>query len=125
MTRSARVLAVDDDPVILDVFTEFLQVQGYETFTATNTEHAVRLLAATRPHVVLLDMAIAHSDGMTILRKIRTQYPEIPVIMVTANPDPDLMRDPLQLGAFQYIAKPFDYVHLADAIAAALASRRV
>lgn len=123
MPRFARVLAIDDDAEILDMLTELLQVDGYEVLTAQNAEDAFRLLAATPPHVVLLDVGMPCVGGMTALRHIRTLYPELPVIMVTGNLDADLARQTLKLGAFHYVAKPFEYVHLADAIEAAVASR--
>ncbi len=120
---SDRVLAVDDDLKILGILTEFLRVKGYEVLAATNAKDAFKLIAASPSHVVLLGIGLSRVGGMTALRHIRTSCPEIPVIIVTGDVDLDFAREALKLGAFRDIAKPFDYVHLADAIEAAVVSR--
>lgn len=122
MTR-ARVLAVDDEPEILATLTEFLQLRGYEVVTAQNAGDALMILAVTPPDVVLLDIGMPRVDGMTVLRQIRASYPELAVIMVTGNADLVLARDTLKHGAFDYVAKPFDFGHLAQVVEAAVAHR--
>ena len=123
MPRVARVLAVDDDPEILSMLREFLLVKGYEVLTALSAEDAFRLLSTTPQHVVLLDLGMPNVSGMTALRHIRTLYPRLPVVIVSANTDVDVVRAAVEAGAFRYVAKPYDYVILADALEAALASR--
>ena len=123
MPRRARVLAVDDEQEILDTLTEFLTVLGYEVVTALSAADAFVLMGVAPPDVVLLDFAMPDVDGITALGEMRAIHPEVPVIMLTANVDPALIRHTLKHGAFHYVAKPFDFDHLADAIAAAVASR--
>ena len=123
MPGRPRVLAVDDDPQVLEMLAEFLTIQDYEAVTAQSAGDAFLCLEATPPDVVLLDFAMPDVDGVTALLHIRASYPELPVIMLTANIDLALARHTLKLGAFHYVAKPFDFGHLADAIRAALASR--
>lgn len=119
----ARVLAVDDEPEILATLTEFLQLRGYEVVTAQNAGDALMILAVTPPDVVLLDIGMPRVDGLTALRHIRARYPEVAVIMVTGNADLVLARDTLKHGAFDYVAKPFDFGHLAQVVEAAVAHR--
>lgn len=121
--RPALVLVVDDDPEIRGLLTEFLRVKGYQSFAAMDAEEALNLMAAAPPDVVLLDTNLPRIGSISVLRRIHTLYPSIPVIMLTASVDPEFIRDTLKLGAFHAISKPFDYAHLADAIEAAVASR--
>jgi len=121
--RIVRVLAVDDDHMILELLTEFLVSEGHEVVVAQSASTALLLIARALPDVVLLDIKMAGIDGMTALRRIRVRHPTLPVIMLTANDDADQARDTLKLGAFDYVAKPFDFGHLASVIEAAVAHR--
>ena len=123
MPLSARLLAVDDEKEILDALTEFFTLRGYEVVTAQNAGDAFMLLAVAPPDVVLLDIGMPKIDGMTALRRIRASHPTLPVIMLTANVDLALARDTLKRGAFDYVAKPFDFEHLAHVVEAAVAHR--
>jgi DNA-binding NtrC family response regulator len=118
-----RILAVDDDPQVLDTLTEFLERRGYEVVTAQSAGDAFMILEETPPDVVLLDIRMPRMDGVTALRRLRVSHPELPVIMLTANVDLELARDSLQRGAFDYVAKPPDFAHLARVVEAAVAHR--
>ena len=107
--------------MVLDVLTDFLTLEGYEVVTAENGGDALMLLAVAPPDVVLLDIGMPGIDGVTVLRHIRASYPKMPVIMLTANADLGLARATLKGGAFDYVAKPFDYDHLAQVVEAAVA----
>lgn len=123
MPGAARVLAVDDDPIILEMLTEFLTSQGYEVLTAQNAGDAFMLLEVSPPDVVLLDIGMPGVDGMTALRRLRVVRPDLPIIMLTGSIDVDLGRDTLKRGAFDYVAKPVDFDRLSHVIEAALAHR--
>lgn len=119
----ARILVVDDDPDVLETLTEFLTLNGYEVTTARNGGDALMLLAVAPADVVLLDIAMPQVDGVTALRRIRVDHPDLPVIMLTANVDLDMARRTLKQGAFDYVAKPIGFTHLAHVIDAAVAHR--
>lgn len=118
-----RVLAVDHEPQMLETLTKFFTACGYEVVTLENARDATTLLAVTPVDVVLLDVALPGTDGATALRRIRESHPNLPVIMVSGNPDLALARDTLECGAFDYVVKPFDFAHLAHVVAAAVARR--
>jgi two-component system, NtrC family, response regulator AtoC len=109
---------------MLEALTEFLTARGYEVVTLENARDATTLLAVTPVDVVLLDVAMPGTDGATALRRIRESHPSLPVILVAGNPDLELARDTLKCGAFDYVAKPFDFAHLADVVEAAVTRRR-
>ena len=104
-----RLLIVDDEPEILDVLSTYFSQEGpYEIMTAQHGADAVMLAGFQRPHAVLLDILMPGMDGVEVLRAIRVMDPTIPVVMVTGNADVKIARDTLTIGAFDYVAKPFD-----------------
>ena len=123
MPRVARVLAVDDDPMILELLTEVLTPKGYEVVTAQNGGEALMLLEASAVDVVLLDVRMPGVDGMSALRRIRALQPALPVIMLTGNVDAAVGRATLQHGAFDYVTKPVDFDHLVRVLEAAVVQR--
>jgi len=115
-----RLLLVDDEVAVLDILSEYFVAQGYDVQTATSGEEALKHVLDTRPDLVLLDVRMPGIDGVEVLSRLRTMDPDIAVIMVTANEDVDLARQTLKLGAFDYVAKPFDFDYLLRAAAAAI-----
>ena len=120
MSRVARVLVVDDEPLIVEILTDFLSAQGYEVVGAHSAADAFTMMEVSPPDVLLLDIALPLVDGMTVLRRVRALYPDLRVVMITANADEDVARDALRRGAFDYIVKPFDFDYLARVVGAAV-----
>jgi len=102
-----RLLLVDDDPGVLDLLNEYFAGQGYDVEVATSGEVALSAVRAKRPDLVILDIRMPGIDGVEVLRRLRRQDATLPVIMVTANEDVTLARETLNIGAFDYVAKPF------------------
>lgn len=121
MTDSlGRILIVDDEKAVLDVLGEYFATQGYAVETASSGEQALEAAMRERPDLVLLDVRMPGIDGMEVLRRLRDHDESLAVIMVTANEDVGLARETLKLGAFDYVAKPFDFRYLDRAVAAGL-----
>ncbi len=119
MTPEPLVLAVDDEAGILRLMKLELTGQGFRVITAGNGEDALKLVEEQRPDVVLLDVIMPEMTGMEVMRRIREQM-NIPVIMVTAkDSDQDKVRG-LELGADDYIVKPFSPEELGARIRAVL-----
>jgi two-component system nitrogen regulation response regulator GlnG len=119
MHPSSRILIVDDDPAVTEVLRDYLADAGYATDTVLTGRAALTLIQQRRPDVVLLDIKMPEIDGVEVLRRIHATHPDLPVIMTTANDDLALAQDTLRLGAFDYVAKPFDFDYLKRAVAAA------
>jgi two-component system, response regulator, stage 0 sporulation protein F len=115
-----RLLLVDDDPAVLDVLSEYFVGQGYKVSVASNGEAALSGVRVHRPDLVLLDIRMDGLDGVEVLRRLRRLDATLPVVMVTANEDVTLARETLTLGAFDYVAKPFDFSHLDTVVSAAV-----
>jgi DNA-binding response OmpR family regulator len=116
----ARVLVVDDESLIVEILTDFLSAQGYEVVGAHSAADAFTMMEVSPPDVLLLDISLPLVDGMTVLRRVRALYPDLRVVMVTANADEQVARDALRRGAFDYVVKPFDFDYLARVVAAAV-----
>src|SRR5947208_3557028 len=115
-----RILVVDDEAPVREVLSEYFTSQGYTVHEASGGKDALAAIRRDRPDLVLLDVRMPGIDGVEVLRRIRELDDALAVIMVTANEDAALARETLQLGAFDYVGKPFDYVYLDRAVSAAL-----
>ncbi len=116
-----KVLAVDDEPDMLKVITWSLNFQepDWEVLTASDGEQALVRVAQDKPDVVLLDIAMPEMDGFQVLREIR-RFSDVPVIMVTVREgEVDKVRG-LELGADDYVTKPFGHLELVARIRAVL-----
>ena len=116
-----RILVVDDEPPVREVLTEYFSTEGYAVESAGSGAEALSAVRGGRVDLVLLDVRMPGLDGVQVLRRIREFGSGVPVIMVTANEDVALAKETLKLGAFDYVAKPFDFDYLDRAVAAGLA----
>jgi DNA-binding response OmpR family regulator len=105
MSGPASVLAVDDDPSILDLMTDILSGEGYRVLSATNGAEALRVLDADRPCVVLLDMRMPTLDGWGFAAGMRDRGLHYPVVVVTAAENARAWAQ--EIGADGYLSKPF------------------
>lgn len=101
------VLIVDDEKNYLVVLGAFLAEQGYETITADNAEQALEIVKSTDLDLVVTDMKMSPMDGIELLGHIKAVYPDLPVIMMTAYGTVEKAVEAMQLGAFNFVLKPF------------------
>lgn len=113
-----KIMLVDDDVKLLDVLEPFLRQQGFETIRARDGLEALTLMAK-KPDLVVLDIMMPQVDGKEICRRIR-QVSNIPVIMLTALDAEEDKLESLELGADDYVAKPFSMRELTARIRAVL-----
>ena len=116
-----RILVVDDEAPVREVLTEYFSTEGYAVEAAGSGVEALTAVRNGRADLVLLDVRMPGLDGVQVLRRIREIDDRVTVIMVTANEDVGLAKETLKLGAFDYVAKPFDFDYLDRAVAAGLA----
>jgi two-component system KDP operon response regulator KdpE len=119
MTSEPLILAVDDEPAILRLVRIELAAQGFRVTTAASGADALRLMEEQRPDLVLLDILMEGMSGIEVMRRIRERA-NIPIIFVTAKGrDADKVRG-LELGADDYVTKPFHPDELAARVRAVL-----
>jgi DNA-binding NtrC family response regulator len=120
----AEILVVDDDQSIATAFERFLRHEGHVCTVASNAEDAVRLVAERDPDLVVMDIRMPGVDGLQTLQQLRSLYPDVYVVMMTAYGTSQTSIDAIRAGAFEYLTKPLDLDQLRTVIAHALAARR-
>jgi two-component system OmpR family response regulator len=118
--RRARLLVVDDEPVILELLAGALRFAGFDVLTAATGAEALRAAAAGRPDLILLDVMMPGCDGFEVIRRIHDGGPRIPVIFLTARDTPRDRVAGLSLGGDDYITKPFSLDEMLARISAVL-----
>lgn len=117
--RSQRVLVVDDEPMVVEVVERYLKRDGFEVATAGDGDKALALAGTWGPDLVVLDLMLPGTDGLEVCRALRRQS-TIPVIMVTARGEETDRVVGLELGADDYVVKPFSPRELVARIKAVL-----
>ena len=120
MTRSAKILVAEDDLHILEGLVDTLESEGYEVTPASDGEQALRLWSSESFDLVILDIMMPGKSGYDVCRSIRSKDQDIPVIMLTAKGEEIDKVVGLELGADDYVTKPFGVRELLARIAAVL-----
>jgi CheY-like chemotaxis protein len=114
---NVSVLVVDDDKLTRWSFATLLGRLGYRVREAASGSECLAAMRAEAPDLVLLDIVLPDLDGFRILSEIRAQYPQVPVILMTANPARDTRARARAAGAAEYLEKPCDPAVLEAALA--------
>lgn len=115
----ALVLVVDDDIRILRMIKRMLELEDFEAITASSGESALKIFDQQTPALVLLDVMMPDMDGYEVCRRIR-EFSQVPIIFVTAKGDDKGKVDGLNIGADDYVTKPFAASELAARVRAVL-----
>jgi DNA-binding response OmpR family regulator len=116
----SRVLVVEDDPAILRGLADNLRFESHEVLTATDGETGYRLVREKRPDVIVLDLMLPRMSGYEVCRKLRAEGVQTPIVMLTARGEEADRILGLDLGADDYLTKPFSIRELLARIRAVL-----
>ena len=118
MTAQPLVYVIDDDPIMQNSLKMLLESVAIDTRTYSSADEFLRHIetSSTDGAVVLLDVRMPGMSGMTLLERLRTDYPSLPVIMLTGHGDVDMAVRAMKLGAKDFITKPFGAQVLLDRI---------
>jgi len=105
-TGSLKILIVDDEPPIRKLLRMGLTSQGYEVLEAPNGKAALEMLAK-KPALVVLDLGLPDMDGHDLLRRIRSRQEDLPIVVLSSRGDEAGKVAALDLGADDYVTKPF------------------
>jgi DNA-binding NtrC family response regulator len=105
---SRRVLVLDDEKLVRWSLSERLKADGYEPVQAATVAEALAATARTDIDAAILDYHLPDGDGIGVLKRLRQDDPDLPVLMLTANKDLDLVVEAMKAGASDYVAKPFE-----------------
>jgi len=120
---TGRVLVVDDDLTVRDVVRRYLERDGHTVTVAGDGETALRLAAGAEPDLVVLDLMLPGIDGLEVCRRLR-EHSAVPVVMLTALGEESDRIAGLQLGADDYVTKPFSPAELALRVGSVLRRSR-
>jgi two-component system KDP operon response regulator KdpE len=122
MTDTARVLVVDDEPQILRFLRASLGASGFDVIEAETGAQALKRAAADAPEIVVLDLGLPDMDGKDVIRSLR-EWSEVPIIVLSARAREAEKIEALDLGADDYVNKPFGIGELLARLRAALRHR--
>lgn len=111
-----RLLIVDDQQGIRLLLNEVLKKEGYTTYLAANGIEALNFAEVYAMDCVLLDMKIPGMNGIEILKCLKEKWPQLPIFMMTAYGELDVVQEALELGAIRYFTKPFDIFEVRDEV---------
>jgi two-component system nitrogen regulation response regulator NtrX len=106
---AADILIVDDEDDIRQLVSGILEDEGHKTRTARNSDEALSVIAARRPHLVLLDIWMQGSklDGLQLLEVLKQQHEGVPVVMISGHGNIETAVSAIKIGAYDFIEKPF------------------
>ena len=105
--RVGNILIVDDEKAIVDILKFNLQKEGFDTVCAYDGKEGLRLARETAPDLILLDVMLPFMDGFSVCSTLREEGDNVPIIMITAREEETDKVFGLELGADDYITKPF------------------
>ena len=114
-----RILVVDDEPLYQHLVTVNLEKEGYEVITANNGEDAIEMVSVRHPDLIIMDVMMPKLDGITACERIH-QFSNVPIIMLTAKGEEQDRVRGLNVGADDYVVKPFSATELVARVRAVL-----
>jgi two-component system response regulator AtoC len=111
-----KILVVDDEPILRDSLEVALKTSGYEVLTARTGEEGLGRFKKENPDLILLDHWLPGINGDEVLRRIKDEDPEIPIIIMTAQGSIEMAVNLMKMGAFDFLVKPFELDQMEDLI---------
>jgi len=120
------VLVIDDDPVILELLRVNFEIEGFDVICATDGEEGLKRAQAEQPDIVISDIMMPRRDGLQLLDDLKSdpRTEDLPVILLSAKAQRSEVQHGLDMGADDYITKPFDPLELIDRLNAVMTRPR-
>jgi CheY-like chemotaxis protein len=103
---SMRILVVEDDPSVAQVLAEVLRVEGHDVLVALDGVEALNVVERTTVDGVFLDLVMPGLDGLSVLSRIRSRFPDLPVVILSAHAESEATHRARELGAADILTKP-------------------
>jgi diguanylate cyclase (GGDEF)-like protein len=121
-----RILVVEDDQIVARVFEALLPRHGYDTDVVFDAEQGLRLLASEPYDLLISDIVLPGISGIELLRRVKSRWPDLDVILMSAYADMESVLEALQEGVYDYLVKPFDDINeVLHKVERALEKRRI
>ena len=117
MAQGLPILVVEDDPNLREAVCDTLELAGQAVVSAAGGEDALKLLAAQAVALVVSDVRMMPMDGISLLKEIRSRFPHLPVVLMTAYADVDRAVEAMRAGACDFLLKPFEPKALLEHVA--------
>ncbi len=104
---NVKILIVDDDPIVLTSCKRVLEAEGFEVCMVPSADKALEVMKNKTFDILLIDVKMPERDGMYLMRAVKKQWPEVPIVVMSGYPTPETVAEGLKLGAEEFIAKPF------------------
>jgi DNA-binding response OmpR family regulator len=121
--KNLKILLVDDEEEFVTTLAERLELRGLQARAALNGEAALQMIEADTPQIVILDVMMPGIGGFEVLRRIKAQHPQLPVILLTGRGSTKEGIKGMQLGAFDYLMKPLNIEELIKKMQEAIESQ--
>lgn len=108
VTKDYSILVVDDEPNVCEFLVDFLTFNGYNALSAISGKEALQILSSQEIDLMLLDIIMPEMNGLEVLVRVKQEYPQTPVIILTGAKDQNIVAESLRLGAVDLIYKPID-----------------
>jgi CheY-like chemotaxis protein len=118
------ILVANDEEDILRIIADRLEFYGFQVRTARDGRACLDMIAEELPDLLLLDIRMPNMDGIQVLDRLKSECPDLPVIVVSASADHDLVEECLVRGATDYLIKPFEAVALKEKVYGVLGKER-
>ena len=120
------MLVIDDDPVILELLRVNFEIEGFDVVTAKDGDEGFALASELQPDIVISDIMMPRRDGLQLLHDLRAdpRTEDLPVILLSAKAQKSEVEHGLDMGADDYITKPFDPIQLIDRLNAVMGKPR-
>jgi DNA-binding response OmpR family regulator len=115
-----QILIVDDESDVRELLSKFLTRRGYAVSSVGDGEAAIEAIRESHPDIVLLDIRLPKIDGISVLQRLRDESEEVAIITMSGNADEETARLSLELGAADFITKPFNLPYLETSLLAKL-----
>ena len=102
-----KILVVDDDAIVVKSCRRILEAEGFEVTTVPSADEALEKVKYYDFDLLLMDVKMPKHDGIFLMREIKKNWPDIPIIVMSGYPTPETIADVVGLGATQFISKPF------------------
>ncbi len=117
------ILIVEDDRETLGVLAQVLSREGYIVLKAENGTEAVAIMSSNRPDLIILDLNLPDCNGLDILDRLMAVHKSVLVIILTGHGSQDAVRSAMEVGAFDFVTKPFDIDEVCAVVKEALVSK--
>jgi DNA-binding NtrC family response regulator len=114
--NTMKILVVDDEDIVLESCQAVLELAGFEVLLVPSADKALEAMKSNEFTLLLVDVKMPKRDGMYLMRKVKEQWPDIPILVMSGYYTTETIKEAIKMGAATFIAKPFEPDELVETI---------